>query len=96
MDDGRDPTRLLDLRRLETWLTPIEGWIVDSLGMRGAKLMVAFGGVMVATGWGLNAVADQLWILYLAAVISGIGAGGIYATCVCIFNSSASRRPSKT
>ena len=81
---------------LETWLTPIEGWIVDSLGMRGAKLMVAFGGVMVATGWSLNAVADQLWILYLAAVISGIGAGGIYATCVCIFNSSASRRPSKT
>ena len=67
---------------LETWLTPIEGWIVDSMGMRGPKLMVAFGGVMAAIGWGLNAIADQLWILYLAAAISGIGAGGIYATCV--------------
>ena len=34
---------------LETWLTPIEGWIVDILGpQRGPKLMVAFGGIMVA------------------------------------------------
>ncbi len=34
---------------LETWLTPIEGWIVDVLGpQRGPKLMVAFGGIMVA------------------------------------------------
>src|ERR1700676_5811862 len=31
---------------LETWLTPIEGWIVDILGpQRGAELMVAFGGI---------------------------------------------------
>ena len=31
---------------LETWLTPIEGWIVDRLGAQiGPKLMVAFGGV---------------------------------------------------
>ena len=30
---------------LETWLTPIHGWIVDSLGeRRGAKLVVAAGG----------------------------------------------------
>ena len=41
---------------LETWLTPIEGWIVDVLGpQRGPKLMVAFGGIMVATGWVINA-----------------------------------------
>src|ERR1035438_10006796 len=37
---------------LETWLTPIEGWIVDMLGnQRGPKLMVAFGGLTVAIGW---------------------------------------------
>ena len=36
---------------LETWLTPIEGWVVDNLGaQRGPKLMVAFGGIMVAAG----------------------------------------------
>ena len=34
---------------LETWLTPIEGWIVDSLGVRGPKFMVAAGGIMAAT-----------------------------------------------
>ncbi|SEE22464.1 MFS transporter, OFA family, oxalate/formate antiporter [Rhizobiales bacterium GAS191] len=67
---------------LETWLTPVQGWIVDSLGMRGPRLMVAFGGILVGIGWALNSVADQLWILYLAAILSGIGAGGIYATCV--------------
>ncbi|HVX75216.1 MAG TPA: oxalate/formate MFS antiporter [Bradyrhizobium sp.] len=67
---------------LETWLTPVEGWIVDSLGSRGPKLMVAAGGIMVAIGWLINAKADSLEALYVGAVISGIGAGGIYATCV--------------
>jgi OFA family oxalate/formate antiporter-like MFS transporter len=33
---------------LETWLTPIEGWIVDRIGARnGPRLMIAFGGVLV-------------------------------------------------
>ena len=46
---------------LETWLTPIEGWIVDVLGpQRGPKLMVAFGGIMVAIGWVINAYATSL------------------------------------
>jgi MFS transporter, OFA family, oxalate/formate antiporter len=68
---------------LETWLTPLEGWIVDSLGpQRGPKLMVAAGGVLVAIGWFLNSIANSLEMLYLGAVVSGIGAGGIYATCV--------------
>jgi OFA family oxalate/formate antiporter-like MFS transporter len=68
---------------LETWLTPIEGWIVDVLGAsRGPKLMVAFGGVMVALGWIANSYADTLELLYLGAVLSGIGGGAIYATCV--------------
>ena len=68
---------------LETWLTPIEGWIVDLLGARlGAKLMVAFGGIMVGIGWVMNAYAESLTMLYAAAVIGGIGGGGVYATCV--------------
>lgn len=68
---------------LETWLTPIEGWIVDLLGARrGAKLMVAFGGIFIAIGWVINAEADTLTMLYLGAVISGIGGGAVYATCV--------------
>jgi len=68
---------------LETWLTPIEGWIVDTLGTRiGPKLMVAFGGVMVALGWIVNANAGSLGMLYFGAVLAGTGGGAVYATCV--------------
>src|ERR1700745_4006559 len=68
---------------LETWLTPIEGWIVDILGpQRGPKLMVAFGGITVAIGWIINAYAQSLEMLYLGAVVSGTGGGAVYATCV--------------
>jgi len=68
---------------LETWLTPIEGWIVDTLGARrGPKLMVAFGGIMVALGWIVSSAADSLSMLYLGSVFAGIGGGAVYATCV--------------
>jgi len=68
---------------LETWLTPIEGWIADSLGARrGPKLVVAFGGIMVALGWIINSRADSLEMLYLGAVVGGTGGGAVYATCV--------------
>jgi len=68
---------------LETWLTPIEGWIVDNLGAhRGPKLVVAFGGIMVGAGWVIDAYADSLTMLYLGAVVLGVGGGAVYATCV--------------
>jgi len=68
---------------LETWLTPIEGWIVDNLGaQRGPKMMVAFGGIMVAIGWVINAYATSLEMLYFGAVVGGIGGGAVYATSV--------------
>lgn len=68
---------------LETWLTPIQGWIVDSLGGRiGPKLVVAFGGFMVALGWIINSRAESLEMLYWGAVVSGTGGGAVYATCV--------------
>jgi OFA family oxalate/formate antiporter-like MFS transporter len=64
---------------LETWLTPIEGWIADAIG---PKVVVAFGGIMVAIGWTINSYADTLGMLYLGAAVSGIGGGAVYATCV--------------
>ncbi len=67
---------------LETWLTPIEGWIADSLGRIGPKLVVAFGGLMVAAGWIIESRADSLTLLYLGAVVGGTGGGAVYATCV--------------
>src|ERR1700722_9441416 len=67
----------------ETWITPFAGYAVDNLGpRRGPKLMILLGGIGVGAGWIMNAFADTLIMLYAAAVISGLGAGGIYATCV--------------
>src|SRR5579885_1202899 len=59
----------------ETWLTPVQGFIVDYLGQRGPRLMVAIGGVLAALGWLINAYANSLEMLYVGAVISGAGAG---------------------
>ena len=44
--------------------------------------MVAAGGVFAAVGWLINAKATSLEVLYVGAAMSGIGAGGVYATCV--------------
>ena len=63
----------------ETWLVPIEAWFVDRYGPR---IVVCFGGVMIALAWVLNSYADSLTLLYVAAVIGGIGAGSVYGTCV--------------
>jgi MFS transporter, OFA family, oxalate/formate antiporter len=68
---------------LETWLTPIQGWIVDRVGPKnGPRLMVACGGILVGIGWIVNSFAGTLAMLYLGAALSGIGAGAVYATCV--------------
>jgi OFA family oxalate/formate antiporter-like MFS transporter len=64
---------------VETWLVPIEGWLVDKFGPRP---VIAAGAIFAAAGWVCNAYADTLPILYAAAIISGIGAGCVYGTCV--------------
>ena len=63
----------------ETWLVPVEGWLVDTFG---PKIVVFVGGVLVALAWANNSAADTLLVLYLAAAIGGIGAGAVYGTCV--------------
>ena len=63
----------------ETWLVPVEGYLVDVFGPR---LVVLVGGVLCGIGWTLNSYADTLPTLYFAAAISGIGAGAVYGTCV--------------
>jgi OFA family oxalate/formate antiporter-like MFS transporter len=63
----------------ETWLVPIEAWFVDKYG---PSIVVAFGGVMIALAWILNSYADSLVLLYVAAIVAGIGAGAVYGTCV--------------
>ncbi|MET0314168.1 MAG: oxalate/formate MFS antiporter [Hansschlegelia sp.] len=63
----------------ETWLVPVEAWFVDRYGPR---IVVAFGGVMIALAWTIDAYASSLPLLYLGAVVGGIGAGSVYGTCV--------------
>jgi MFS transporter, OFA family, oxalate/formate antiporter len=63
----------------ETWLVPVEGWFVDKYGPR---LVVLFGGIFCALGWVINAQATSLNGYYLGMIISGIGAGAVYGTCI--------------
>ena len=63
----------------ETWLVPVEGWFVDKYGPR---LVVLIGGILCAIGWAINAQATSLNGYYLGMIIAGIGAGGVYGTCV--------------
>jgi OFA family oxalate/formate antiporter-like MFS transporter len=64
---------------VETWLVPIEGWLVDKFGPRP---VIAGGAVLAAVGWIMNSYATSLTELYAAAVIAGVGAGCVYGTCV--------------
>jgi len=64
---------------LETWLVPVEGYLVDRFGPR---WVVVIGGVLCAIAWALNSIADTLPMLYFAAALGGIGAGAVYGTCI--------------
>jgi MFS transporter, OFA family, oxalate/formate antiporter len=64
---------------LETWLIPVEGYLVDRFGPRP---VVIGGAVLVAIAWVLNSGADSLPALYFGAAIGGIGTGCVYGTCV--------------
>jgi MFS transporter, OFA family, oxalate/formate antiporter len=63
----------------ETWLVPIEGYLIDKFGPR---IMISGSGVLVAIAWVINAYADSLFLLYLGAAVGGIGAGVIYGGSV--------------
>lgn len=63
----------------ETWLVPVEGWLVDKYGPRP---VVVGGGLLCAIAWVLNSFASSLPLLYIAAAVGGLGAGAVYGTCV--------------
>ncbi|WP_427912686.1 oxalate/formate MFS antiporter [Ramlibacter sp. MMS24-I3-19] len=64
---------------VETWLVPVEGWLVDKFGPRP---VIAGGAILVALAWVLNSYATSITALYVAAAIAGLGAGAVYGTCV--------------
>jgi MFS transporter, OFA family, oxalate/formate antiporter len=66
----------------ETWLVPIEGWFVDRYG---PKIVVFISGILCAAGWWMTSRATTLGGIdgyYSAMIVCGIGAGGVYGTCV--------------
>jgi MFS transporter, OFA family, oxalate/formate antiporter len=64
---------------IETWLIPVEGYLVDRFGPR---WVIIAGSILVAIAWALNSVASSLPLLYFAAALGGIGTGCVYGTCV--------------
>jgi OFA family oxalate/formate antiporter-like MFS transporter len=64
---------------LETWLVPVEGYLVDRFG---PALVTVAGGVLVGVAWSLNSIAHSLSAFYVAAAIGGVGAGAVYGTCI--------------
>ena len=63
----------------ETWLVPIEGYLIDRFGPR---IMISSSGLLVALAWVINSIADSLFLLYVGAAVGGIGAGVIYGGAV--------------
>jgi OFA family oxalate/formate antiporter-like MFS transporter len=64
---------------IETWLIPVEGYLVDKFGPR---WVVLGGGILVAIAWVMNSMADSLSLLYVGAALGGVGTGCVYGTCV--------------
>jgi OFA family oxalate/formate antiporter-like MFS transporter len=64
---------------IETWLIPVEGYLVDRFGPR---WVVIGGALLVTLAWVINSVASSLAVFYAAAAIGGIGTGCVYGTCV--------------
>jgi OFA family oxalate/formate antiporter-like MFS transporter len=63
----------------QTWLLPLHGYLVDRFGPR---LMLGGAGILVAAAWVLNCYAYSLPLLYVAAVIGGLGVGIVYGGAV--------------
>ncbi|MBX9710098.1 MAG: oxalate/formate MFS antiporter [Xanthobacteraceae bacterium] len=60
----------------ESWLLPICGWLVDK---RGPAQLTFIAGLMTGGSWMLNSVASELWELYVASAIGGLGVGIVVA-----------------
>jgi OFA family oxalate/formate antiporter-like MFS transporter len=63
----------------ETWLVPVEGYLIDRLGPR---RVVTVGGVLVGLGWIGSGFAQTLGGLYFWYVLGGVGAGAVYGASI--------------
>jgi OFA family oxalate/formate antiporter-like MFS transporter len=63
----------------ETWLVPIEGYLVDRLG---PARLVAVGAALVGSSWVMNSRANSLELLYAGQIVGGIGVGIVYGASI--------------
>ncbi len=63
----------------ETWLVPVEGYLIDRLG---ARSVVSVGAVLVGAGWIGSGYAQSLPALYFWYTVGGIGAGAVYGASI--------------
>jgi OFA family oxalate/formate antiporter-like MFS transporter len=64
---------------VNTWLSPIEGWLVDR---QGPRPVVMLGGLFAALSWVMNSRAQSLQMLYVSAVVGGLALGCVFGTCM--------------
>src|SRR3982750_194675 len=64
---------------VNTWLSPLEGWLVDRYGPRP---VVMAGAVCAAISWVINSEAHSLSVLYLSAIVGGLAIGCVFGTCM--------------
>jgi OFA family oxalate/formate antiporter-like MFS transporter len=63
----------------ETWLVPVEGYLIDRLG---ARRVVTVGGVLVGAGWIGSGFAESVRALYFWYTLGGVGAGAVYGASI--------------
>jgi OFA family oxalate/formate antiporter-like MFS transporter len=63
----------------ETWLVPIEGYLIDRFG---ARIIVTLGSVLVGAGWIGSGYATSLTGLYFWYILGGVGAGAVYGASI--------------
>ena len=61
---------------IQTWLSPLQGWLVDRFG---PKLLIGLGALLSGLGWVAASKVTTLWGLYATyGLICGVGTGIVY------------------
>ena len=65
---------------LQTWLSPLQGWLIDRFG---AGLLITLGAILSGLGWVLTSNVESLVGLYFSyGLFCGIGTGLVYVGVV--------------
>jgi OFA family oxalate/formate antiporter-like MFS transporter len=64
---------------METWLVPVEAYLVDRFG---PFLMMLSGALLAGGGWAINSAANSLALLYTGSALAGAGVGMVYGTSI--------------